>query len=129
MSAARSGLMGSVRRLVSTLLEIASTRLELLANELNEERLHLQQMLLYFLSALFCIGMGVMLLTVFVVVLFWDDHRLGVLGGATALFLIAGVLLAGRLRALTRIKSTLFSASLAEFGKDRAQLDGDHEPR
>lgn len=118
--------MGSVRRLLSTLLEIATTRLELLVNELNEERLHLQQMLLYFLSALFCIGMSIMLLTVFVVVLFWDDHRLGVLGGAATLFLVAGVLLAGRLRALTQAKSRLFSASLGELGKDRAHLDGDH---
>ncbi|MDD5611873.1 MAG: phage holin family protein, partial [Gallionella sp.] len=82
MSGVHSGLMGSVRRLLSTLLDIASTRLELLANEIYEERLHLEQMLLYLLSAFFCIGMSIMLLTVFIVVLFWDDYRLGVLGGA-----------------------------------------------
>lgn len=124
MPAAHSGLMGSVRRLLSTLLGIAATRLELLTNELYEERLHLQQMLLFLLSALFCIGMSIMLMTVFIVVLFWDDHRLAVLGGAATLFLVAGVLLVGRLRALARVKSKLFSVSLAELGKDRAHLDG-----
>ncbi|MDD2720276.1 MAG: phage holin family protein [Gallionella sp.] len=126
MSGVHSGLMGSVRRLLSTLLDIASTRLELLANEIYEERLHLEQMLLYLLSALFCIGMSIMLLTVFIVVLFWDDYRLGVLGGAATLFLVSGLLLAGKLRALTRVKSKLFSVSLAELGKDRVHLDGDN---
>lgn len=118
--------MGSVRRLLCTLLDIASTRLELLANEIHEERLHLQQMLLYFLAALFCIGMTIMLLTVFIVVLFWDDHRLAVLGGAASLFFVLGVLLVGKLRAAARAKSKLFSVSLAELGKDKAHLDGDN---
>ncbi|NCN23517.1 MAG: phage holin family protein, partial [Gallionella sp.] len=101
--------MVSIKRLLSTLIAIASTRLELLANELHEERLHLEQMLLYFLLALFCIGMSIMLLTVFVVVLFWDDHRLAVLGGAAAVFLMLGMVLVSKLRMLARLKARLFS--------------------
>ena len=73
MQEAGSGLMGSVKRLASTLTTIVSTRLELLANELQEERLRLTQMLLFILFSLFCFGMGLLLLTVFIVVLFWDD--------------------------------------------------------
>ncbi len=122
MSGANAGLLGSIRRLLSTLISVASTRLELLANELYEERLHLEQMLLYFFSALFCIGMALMLLTVFIVVLFWDNHRLAVLGGACAVFLVTGVLLALKLRGLAQIKSKLFSVSLAELHKDKEQL-------
>ena len=45
MPEASWGLMESVKRLLSTLASIASTRLELLANELEEERLRLTQML------------------------------------------------------------------------------------
>lgn len=127
MSGANAGLLGSIKRLLSTLISVASTRLELLANELYEERLHLEQMLLYFFSALFCIGMALMLLTVFIVVLFWDSHRLAVLGGACVIFLMVGVLLAMKLRELTRIKSKLFSVSLAEMHKDREQLGGGNE--
>lgn len=119
-----AGLLGSIRRLLSTLTSVAATRLELLANELHEERLHLEQMLLCFFSALFCIGMAVMLLTVFVVVLFWDDHRLMVLGGLSALFLALGAMLAMRLHRIAQTKSKLFSASLAELARDREQLDG-----
>ena len=119
-----AGLLGSIRRLLSTLTSVASTRLELLANELYEERLHVEQMLLYFFSALFCFGMTIMLLTVFVVVLFWDDNRLLVLGGLSAVFLVFGVMLVKRLQRIAQYKSRLFSASLAELAKDREQLNG-----
>ena len=116
--------MVSIKRLLSTLVSIAATRLELLANELHEERLHLEQMLLYFLSALFCIGMSIMLLTVFIVVWFWEDNRLAVLGGSAVIFLTLGGMLTARLRRMARIKSRLFSVSLAELDSDKAHLDG-----
>lgn len=116
------GLMESVKRLLSTLISIVTTRLELLANELQEERLRITQMLVIAWFALFCFGMGLLLLTVFIVVLFWDDHRLAVLGGACALFFALGTLMAVLLRSKAQAKSKLFSASLAELAKDREQL-------
>lgn len=117
-----AGLLGSIKRLLSTLTSVASTRLELLANELYEERLHLEQMLLYFVSALFCFGMTIMLLTVFIVVLYWDDHRLLLLGGLSTVFLVAGLMLAMRLQKIMQNKSKLFSVSLAELAKDKYLL-------
>lgn len=119
--------MGSVRRLLSTVTTIASTRLELLANELQEERLRLTQMLLFALFALFCFGVGILLLTAFIVVLFWDDHRLAALGVLSALFLALGALMTMLLRGKAQTKSRLFSASLAELARDREQLDSSHE--
>lgn len=116
------GLMVSIKRLLSTLIAIGATRLELLANELNEERLHLGQMLLYFLCALFCFGLGIMLLMMFVVVLFWDGHRLLVLSGGAVMFIGGGGMLAFKLRNLVQSRSKLFSASLAEFSRDREYL-------
>ena len=127
MAEQSAGLMESLKRLVSTLTKIVSTRLELLANELQEERLHLTQMLFFSLFAIFCFGMGLLLLTIFIVVLFWDDHRLAVLGGLSLLFFLLGVLMAAVLRARAQSKTKLFSASIAEFAKDREQLGGDHE--
>ena len=122
MPEAGSGLLGSAKRLAATLTSIVSTRLELLANELQEERLRLTQMLLFALFALFCFGMGLLLLTVFIVVLFWDDHRLAVLGALSVIFFVSGSLAALLLRGKAREKSKLFSASLAELAKDREQL-------
>ena len=127
MAEQSAGLMESLRRLASTLVSIVSTRLELLANELQEERLHLRQMFVYALFAIFCFGMALLLLTIFVVVLFWDDHRLAVLGGLSILFFALSLLLAMVLRARAQSKSKLFSFSIAELAKDRDQLDADHE--
>ncbi len=115
--------MASVKRLLSTLVSIASTRLELLANELQEERLRLTQMLLFALFALFCFGLGILLLTVFIVVLFWDDHRLAVVGALTVVFFALGLLMVLLLRSKTKAKSRLFSASLAELARDKGHLE------
>lgn len=115
--------MESLKRLVSTLTSIISTRLELLANELQEERLHLMQMLLYTLFAVFCFAIGLLLLTVFIVVLFWDDHRLAVLGGLCVVFFVLGMLISVALRAKARSRPKLFSVSIAELAKDREQLE------
>ena len=127
MPEAGSGLFGSVKRLAATLTSIVSTRLELLANELQEERLRLTQLVLIALLALFCFGMGMLLLTVFIVVLFWDDHRLAVLGTLSAIFFVSGAFAALLLRGKAQKKSGLFSASLAELAKDREQLGASHE--
>lgn len=119
-----AGLLGSIKRLLSTLTSVASTRLELLANELYEERLHLERMLLHFFSALFFFAMTIMLLTAFVVVLFWDTHRLAVLAGLSALFFVLGLMVVNRLQKIARTKSKLFAVSLAELARDREQLGG-----
>ena len=115
-------LTESLKRLAGTMLFIAQTRLELLANELEEERLHFEQTLLYSGIALLFFGLSIMLLTVFVVVVFWDSQRLLVLGSLATLFFIAGLLVWNASRNLIRKKSKLFSASLAELSSDRDQL-------
>jgi uncharacterized membrane protein YqjE len=125
MAEQSAGLMESLKRLVSTLTSIVSTRLELLGNELQEERLRLTEVFLYSLFAVFCFGMFLLLFTVFIVVLFWDDYRLAALGGLGILFFVLGVVMVLRVR--VQSKSKLFSASIAEFAKDREQLGADHE--
>lgn len=119
--------MESLKRLLSTLTSIVSTRLELLANELQEERLHLTQMLFLALFTLFCFGIGVLLITAFIVVLFWDEHRLAALGTLSVVFLALGMLAATSLRSRVQAKSKLFSVSLAELAKDREHLCTRHE--
>ncbi len=117
--------MASIRQLVSTLASIVSTRLELLANELQVERLRLLRMLILVLSALFSFGMAALLLVAYVVVLFWDDHRLAAIGVLGAMFFALGALLAWLLR--NQARTRLFSDSLAELAKDRQHLDAGHE--
>jgi uncharacterized membrane protein YqjE len=120
--AAPNRLTESLKRVASTLLSIAQTRLELLANELEEERLHFEQILLYSGIALLFFGLSIMLLTVFIVVTFWDSQRLLVLGCLATLFFITGLLLWNKSRSLLRKRHKLFSASLAELSSDQDHL-------
>lgn len=117
-----SGLFSSVRALLGTVLGIAQTRLELLVTELEEERLHLGKLLLYGFLALFFFGLGVLLLSVLIIAVFWDSYRLGAIAALAALYLGIAFICAAFLRQQARRKPRLFSASIAELGKDRAAL-------
>jgi uncharacterized membrane protein YqjE len=116
-----TGLMNSLKRLLDTVLGICQTRIALLSNEIEEERVRVGQMLLLGSAALVCFGLAIILLLVFIVVIFWEQHVL-VLGGLTAIFFIAGFVLWNALQNALKEKSKLFSASLAELGHDRDQL-------
>lgn len=108
--------------MAGTLLAIFQTRLELLSNEMEEEVRRFEQILLYGGIALLFFGLSIMLLTVFVVVVFWDSQRLPVLGSLAGLFFIAGLFAWNALRLLAQKRTKLFSASLAELSDDRDQL-------
>jgi len=118
----RGGLFDSLKTLAGTLLAIGRTRLELLSNELEEERLRLGSILLWASVALFFAALGTVLATLLFVTALWDEHRLLALGIPTLLFML-GALLSFR-TALDKIRSKrrLFSASLAELTKDCEQL-------
>jgi uncharacterized membrane protein YqjE len=116
------GLLTSLKQLVATLVAVLQTRLELLANEVQAEKLRLTQLLLLCISALFFLACAVLLLTVLVVVALWDTHRLLAIGGFAALYLGMGVGFALAARARASAGTQLFVASLAEFEKDRDRL-------
>jgi uncharacterized membrane protein YqjE len=116
------GLLGSLSTLAATLAAIAHTRLDLLSVDLEVERAHLLSLLVLALVALFCLGVGVLLSTLLVVVAFWDSYRLLALALLAGLFLLAGIV-AWRLALLkVRAKPRFFAASMAELLKDRQQL-------
>ncbi|MDD4928323.1 MAG: phage holin family protein [Gallionella sp.] len=121
-----TGLKESLKRLAGTVLSILQTRLELLVNEIQEERLHVEKMMLYGSVCLLFFSLSIMLLTVFVVVLFWDSHRLLVTASLAGLFFIGGLLMLGYLRRMTRQRHALLSTSLAELSNDRERLS--HRP-
>lgn len=112
-----SGLPGSIRKICATLTGILQTRLQILVTDLEEAKVHLGRVVLLALVALFCLGLGLIWLSVLLVVLFWDNYRFEVLGGVTLVFLGAGAYAVFLLR--TSIAAPLFSASLSELAKDR----------
>lgn len=116
------GLLASLQRLVGTLLEILQTRVEIVATEFEEERERLRQLVVYGFLSLFFISLGLVLLTLFVVMAFWETHRLYVLGGFAVLYLALGWGAAGLLRSRHGSRPRLFAATLAELRKDREQV-------
>ncbi len=107
---------------MATLLELLQTRVEIVATEFEEERVRLRELVVFGFLALFFVSVGLTLATLFVVALYWDTHRLAVLGGVALLYLglggFAGFCLYRRLKSRPR----LFSTTLSELEKDREQL-------
>ena len=115
------GLYESLKSLLATLLAIVHTRAELLANELEEERVRVEQRVALFLAGYLFLGLGLFFLTAWVAAALWDSHRLAVLGAAALLYLGLAAAAAWRLRVHIREKPRLFAASLAELAKDRRE--------
>lgn len=120
--AASGGLFESLKTLSVSLISIVQTRLELLSTDVAEEREQLTSFLVLVLVALGCLGVGVVLLAILIVVAFWETHRLLALAGLTGLFLTAGIGLGWYAMHRVRTKPRLFEASLAELSKDRQHL-------
>ncbi len=123
MSDTEPGLMASLRRLLGTAVETLQLRLSLLSNEIEQEKLRLFDGLLWAGLALLLLGLGALLLCAFVVVLFWDEHRLLALGGLTLLFLGTGIWTMFRARSRLQSRGGLFNSSVTELARDRAGLD------
>ena len=121
-TAARGGLLHSIKHLAGNLLAAAQTRLEILATEIEEERVRLEQMLLIGVGAVFCLGMGAVLSAGFVVVFFWDTHRLAAVGFLAAAFLAAGAVCAWVVRDMVRTRPKPFAITRGELAKDSAML-------
>ena len=78
---ASDGVLGSLRRLLDTGLSIGQNRLELLAVELQEEKLRLVQIFILVSAVVAFALMSLTMLSLTLVVLFWESSRLAVLGG------------------------------------------------
>jgi uncharacterized membrane protein YqjE len=72
--------------------------------------------------SLFCVMLGVILLTFFIVLIFWDTYRLFALGSLTVFFLATGIILAVIVRNKIKLAPKLFAASMLELTKDRDHL-------
>lgn len=118
----RPRLAESLRGFLDSGLQLAQTRLELLAVEFQEERLRLGSLLLNTVLSALLLGFGVVFLAIFLTVLFWEEHRLLVLGLATAVCIGGGLLAASNAAREIRRGSRLFAASLAELARDREAL-------
>lgn len=120
--ARRPRLADSLRGFLDHGLQTAQTRLELLAVEVQEEKLRLTGLLFNLLMCALLLAFGLVFLLVFLTVLFWEEHRLLALGIATAICIGGAVLTGSNAAREFKRGSRLFAASLAELARDRAAL-------
>jgi uncharacterized membrane protein YqjE len=116
------GFLQSLKVVLASLSAAFHTRLELFVTELEEERERLKQTLLLTLLVFFGLSFGFILLTIFMVALFWERGWIAAIGCLAALYLAIGILAALKLRSALLTRPGLFPATLSELGKDRDRL-------
>lgn len=117
-----AALFTSIAQVFATAIGIAQTRLELLTTELQEEIHRAAEIMVYAAIALLAAGVGLFLLALVVVFVFWDTHRLAASIGVTATCFLIAVVAVLVLRAKVRAKPPILGATIAELKKDRAAL-------
>ncbi|QNA87966.1 hypothetical protein G4G28_04830 [Massilia sp. Dwa41.01b] len=114
----------TVGRIGTTLVAMARTRLELAAVEVQEEAGRMLGYLAWTLLAAFLGAGALLLMALFVIVLFWDTHRLLATGGMAGLFALAALLILLKVRAGFAARGPMLAATRAELGKDLAFIKG-----
>jgi uncharacterized membrane protein YqjE len=121
------GMRGAATRLGTSLLGLARTRLELASVELAEERDRVQHQLTLLLAAGAMFMFAVLFVASWIIVYFWDDHRLAAIAIVAIVFAGAGAMLLMLRSQAAKTAPMPFAATIAEFERDRAALAGsDH---
>jgi uncharacterized membrane protein YqjE len=115
-------LLASAKTFVATLIAIVGTRLEIAAGELEEERLRLTGIMAYAALLFLFAALGLIFLSLLVVAVFWDEHRIAALGGIVAVHVILALLAGLQLRRRLSEKSRLFATTVDELRKDQERL-------
>jgi uncharacterized membrane protein YqjE len=119
---AEGGILASSRRLLATLLEVGQVRLELIATEIELEKLRLFDALLLAGAAMLALAVGVVLLCFFIVTVAGEAYRLQTLAVLALLFIAGSAWGLQAARARLRSPGSLFDATAAELARDRAAL-------
>ena len=116
-----AGFLASVRQLLATLLETLHVRLELLGTELEQEKRRVFSALVLAAVGLVCLALALVMLSVAVLLIFWDSYRLAAACALALLFGGGGTYLMYRAKQTLSAPSGLFENSLAELQRDRAK--------
>ena len=115
-------LLASAKTFVATLVAIIGTRLEIAAGELEEERLRLSGIVAYAAMVFLFAALGLIFLSLLIVVVFWDEHRIAALGGIVLVYTLLALIAGLQLRKRLSQKSRLFSVTVDELRKDEERL-------
>lgn len=113
-----STVTATIRRLVANVVTMLQTRLELISVELQEEALRYATFFFLGLCALFCVFMALFLGVVFIIALFWDDHRFAMLSILMTFFAGAAAIIALWIRSQLRNKPRFLEQSIHVLKQD-----------
>jgi uncharacterized membrane protein YqjE len=106
-------------QLISSLLLVASQRLELASLDFEEELLRVGGVLAGILVAALVLTLALAAAAATVVAYYWDTSRLTALLCVTGLFTVAGLAMLWRLSYVWRSKPRFMASTLAQLEKDR----------
>ena len=124
---ATDGIVRSGQRMLAIVVGMVRTRLGLLAVELMEEKSRIWLMLVLTALALLFVAMALLMLSLLIVVAFWDENRLLAIGGLLVFYLLAAGVTLLVLRRKAMIGSALFASTLRELARDHDALQGEFE--
>lgn len=113
--------MGALRRVLSTLLGMGQTRLQLIGNEIQIEKHRALKLAAQGLMAVFFLCLA-LLLAIGLMLAMWWEQRVPILGGLLLLCLACAGGLAHAIRQQRTAHEHPFAASLAELQEDLRQL-------
>ena len=116
------GLFSSVRRVADTCVSSVHNRVELLAVELQEEKIRLVRLLLWTGAALFAAFLAITVITIAVVMLVPDDKQKLALIGFGVVYALVAFVIALKLRGEVRNAPPPLADTLSELKKDLQSL-------
>ncbi len=108
----------AVGRIATTLVAMVQTRLELASVEMEEQSQRWLGYLLMSMLALFLAAIAIVMCALFVIILFWDTHRIGAVLGLAAVFALSALAVGLKVRSGMKAQPALLSATIGELRKD-----------
>lgn len=110
--------------MLAILASMVRTRLGLFAVEVLQEQGRIWLLLVLTALALIFVSMALLMLSLLVIVAYWEESRLAAIGCLLAFYIAAAVVTMIVLRHKAKSGSNLFASSLGELAKDQAVLEG-----
>jgi uncharacterized membrane protein YqjE len=116
------GLLQSLRNLATSLVILLQTRLELLANDLEEGSARLLQVFFLAAGAFLFVTLGMLTLTLLAILWLWEEGQAGAIVGIAVIFFLAAVGLAFGVRNRIRARPRFLEGTVDELARDRERL-------
>lgn len=117
------GLLTSIASLTNTLIDVVHTRIELLSLDIEENTARLFLLAMLYMTAIFCLVVGLVIVITLTVFLLWDQNQLDILFLIGGIFMIMGFGILGLATYKARNKPILFFGSLLALEKDKQEVN------